>query len=41
MRLEKEFTVAAPLGRAWQTLSDVEAIVSCLPGAELGAVAPR
>jgi carbon monoxide dehydrogenase subunit G len=37
MRSEKEFTVAAPLGRVWQTLSDVEAIVSCLPGVELRA----
>ena len=38
MKLEKEFTVAAPLSRAWQTLTDVNAIVSCLPGQELRPV---
>lgn len=38
MRLEKDFAVGVPLERAWQTLSDVGAIASCVPGAELRAV---
>jgi uncharacterized protein len=35
MKLENEFTVAAPLERTWQTLLDIERVASCLPGARL------
>jgi carbon monoxide dehydrogenase subunit G len=33
MRLEQSFDVAAPLGRVWETLIDVERVAPCLPGA--------
>src|SRR5258707_6323769 len=32
MRFEKEFTVAAPLDRAWRELDDIDVFASCLPG---------
>lgn len=35
MKLENEFTVAAPLERTWKTLLDIERVASCLPGARL------
>jgi len=35
MRLEHNFTVAAPLDRAWDVLLDLERIVPCMPGAAL------
>lgn len=38
MRLEKEFTVAAPLERAWEELLDSADFAGCLPDAELHAL---
>lgn len=38
MRLQNEFTVAAPLERTWDTLLDVERVASCLPGASIEPV---
>ena len=38
MRLQNEFTVAAPLERTWNTLLDVERVASCLPGATIEPV---
>jgi uncharacterized protein len=35
MKLENEFTVAAPLDQTWSTLLDIERVTSCLPGAKL------
>jgi uncharacterized protein len=35
MKLENEFTVAAPLERTWATLLDIHRVASCLPGAKL------
>ena len=35
MKLENEFTVAAPLERTWATLLDINRVASCLPGAKL------
>jgi uncharacterized protein len=35
MRLEREFTVGAPLDRAWSAMSDAGVLVSCIPGAQL------
>ena len=35
MRIENEFTVAAPADRLWAHLLDVERIAPCMPGAEL------
>ena len=35
MKLENEFTVAAPLDQTWSTLLDIERVASCLPGAKL------
>jgi carbon monoxide dehydrogenase subunit G len=35
MRLEKEFTVSAPLERAWSEVLDVDDLVSCLPAARI------
>jgi carbon monoxide dehydrogenase subunit G len=33
--LEKEYPVAAPLYAAWQVLSDVQALATCMPGASI------
>jgi len=33
--LEKEYPVAAPLDAAWQVLSDVQALATCMPGASI------
>jgi carbon monoxide dehydrogenase subunit G len=33
MRLEQSFDVAAPVGRVWQALIDIEKVAPCLPGA--------
>jgi len=38
VRLENEFTVAAPLERTWQVLLDVERVAGCLPGATVEPV---
>ena len=38
MDLNNEFTVGVPIGRAWEVLTDVEAISPCLPGAQLQEV---
>ncbi len=35
MELTNEFDVSAPIDRTWATLTDVEAIAPCLPGAQL------
>jgi len=35
MDLKNEFTVDAPIERAWAVLTDVETIAPCLPGAQL------
>ncbi|TFV55146.1 carbon monoxide dehydrogenase [Mycobacterium sp. PS03-16] len=35
MRLVNEFTVDAPLDAAWSALTDIPAVVGCIPGAEL------
>jgi hypothetical protein len=35
MELTNEFTVAVPIERAWDVLTDVETIAPCLPGAKL------
>lgn len=35
MELSNEFTVAAPIERAWEVLNDVPLIAPCLPGATL------
>jgi uncharacterized protein len=35
MKLENEFTVPAPVDRAWEVLLDVERVAPCLPGAAL------
>ena len=38
MRLEREFTVEAPLDTAWRALSDVGVLANSIPGAQLQAV---
>jgi len=38
MELTNEFTVDAPIDRAWAVLNDVETIAPCLPGAQLKEV---
>jgi carbon monoxide dehydrogenase subunit G len=38
MELSNEFSVAAPVERAWAVLTDVETIAPCLPGAKLEEV---
>lgn len=38
MELNHEFTVAAPIDRAWAVLTDIEEIAPCMPGAELTGV---
>ncbi len=38
MELNHEFTVAAPIDRAWAVLTDIEEIAPCMPGAELTEV---
>ncbi len=35
MKIEHEFTVAAPIQRAWDVLTDIPGIVPCMPGAQL------
>jgi uncharacterized protein len=35
MKLENEFTVAAPLDQTWDTLLDIERVATCLPGATI------
>src|SRR6476661_8721210 len=35
MELTNDFTVNAPIDTAWDTLTDVERIAPCLPGAQL------
>jgi carbon monoxide dehydrogenase subunit G len=38
MRLETDFTVAAPADRVWSELLDLDALAACLPGSELRRV---
>jgi uncharacterized protein len=38
MELAHEFTVDAPVDRAWAVLTDLERIAPCMPGAELTGV---
>jgi len=40
MKINNEFTVHAPIDRAWTLLTDVEAIAPCMPGAQLTGVRP-
>ena len=35
MRLENEFTVGAPVERAWEVMLDMERVAPCLPGAAI------
>ena len=35
MKIENEFKVSIPMGRAWKVLTDLEGIVTCVPGAQL------
>lgn len=35
MKIQNEFTVHVPIETAWKVLSDLEAIATCLPGAQL------
>ncbi len=38
MEITNEFTVSVPLERAWETLTDLEKIAPCMPGAKLEEV---
>lgn len=38
MKIDNEFSVNAPIERAWALLTDLEAIAPCLPGAQLTGV---
>nr|WSY57221.1 SRPBCC family protein [Streptomyces sp. NBC_00886] len=38
MRIDNEFSVGVPVDRAWQALTDLEALAPCMPGAELTGV---
>ncbi len=38
MELLNEFTVAVPIDEAWETLTDLERIAPCMPGAQLEEV---
>src|ERR1700758_1891836 len=38
MRLEKEFTVGAPMETAWRAVSDAGVLAASIPGAQLRAV---
>ena len=38
MQLSDEFTVAVPVGAAWDVLTDVTRIAPCMPGAKLDEV---
>src|SRR5690242_8939495 len=38
MKIANEFTVHAPIERAWAVLTDLEGIAPCLPGAQLTGV---
>jgi carbon monoxide dehydrogenase subunit G len=40
MKINNEFTVHAPIERAWALLTDVEAIAPCMPGAQLTGIRP-
>jgi carbon monoxide dehydrogenase subunit G len=36
MRIEQQIKTGRPIGEVWKFLADVPAVVSCIPGAELG-----
>ena len=38
MKIDNEFTVAVPIDRAWEVLTDLEGIAPCMPGAQLTGV---
>ncbi|WP_043662538.1 SRPBCC family protein [Streptomyces xylophagus] len=38
MKIDNEFSVGVPVDRAWQALTDLEALAPCMPGAELTGV---
>lgn len=38
MKIDNEFTVDAPIERAWAVLTDLETIAPCMPGAQLTGV---
>lgn len=40
MKIDNEFTVGAPVERAWTALTDLERLAPCLPGAQLTGVEP-
>lgn len=40
MKIDNEFTVGAPVERAWAALTDLERLAPCLPGAQLTGVEP-
>ena len=35
MKIENEFKVGIPIDRAWKVLTDLQGVVTCLPGAQL------
>lgn len=35
MKIENEFSVSIPIDQAWEVLTDLEGVASCLPGAQL------
>src|SRR5919197_330922 len=41
MKLDNEFSVNAPLHRAWDILLDLEQVAPCLPGASLRSAVPH
>lgn len=40
MKIDNEFTVSAPVERAWVALTDLEGLAPCMPGAQLTGVEP-
>ena len=38
MKIDHEFTVGVPIGRAWDVLTDLEGVAPCMPGAQLTGV---
>jgi carbon monoxide dehydrogenase subunit G len=38
VKIDQEFAVNVPIGRAWEVLTDLEGIAPCMPGAQLTGV---